>query len=120
MSQEETGQRGYQETYSNSEEVAGIHDKKWSLCACDNNITNSPQMWLVWEGCKKKALKKGHMQSRLSFAKTHLEDSKAMWKKVLWSDETKIELFGLNAKRYVWRKSNTAHHPNNTIPTVKH
>lgn len=60
------------------------------------------------------------MQSRLSFAKTHLEDSKATWKKVLWSEETKIELFGLNAKRYVWRKSNTAHHPNNTIPKVKH
>ncbi|CAB1422919.1 unnamed protein product [Pleuronectes platessa] len=43
-----------------------------------------------------------------------------MWKKVLWSDETKIELFGLNAKRYVWRKPNTAHHPEHTIPTVKH
>uniref|UniRef100_A0A8C9ZJ07 Transposase n=1 Tax=Sander lucioperca TaxID=283035 RepID=A0A8C9ZJ07_SANLU len=43
-----------------------------------------------------------------------------MWKKVLWSDETKITLFGNNAKRYVWRKSNTAHHPEHTIPTVKH
>ena len=31
-----------------------------------------------------------------------------------------MELFGLNAKRYVWRKPNTAHHPKNTIPTVKH
>uniref|UniRef100_A0AAY5KS55 Uncharacterized protein n=1 Tax=Esox lucius TaxID=8010 RepID=A0AAY5KS55_ESOLU len=28
--------------------------------------------------------------------------------------------FGLNAKRYVWQKSNTAHHLNNTIPKVKH
>lgn len=28
----------------------------------------------------------------------HLED--VMWQKVLWSDETKIELFGLNSKRY--------------------
>uniref|UniRef100_A0A8C7N1Z7 Transposase n=1 Tax=Oncorhynchus kisutch TaxID=8019 RepID=A0A8C7N1Z7_ONCKI len=35
-------------------------------------------------------------------------------------DETKIELFGNNAKRYVWRKSNTAHHPEHLIPTVKH
>uniref|UniRef100_A0A674PB52 Tc1-like transposase DDE domain-containing protein n=1 Tax=Takifugu rubripes TaxID=31033 RepID=A0A674PB52_TAKRU len=43
-----------------------------------------------------------------------------MWKKVLRSDETKIELFGHNAKQYVWRKSNTAHHPEHTIPTVKH
>uniref|UniRef100_A0A9J7XQS3 Tc1-like transposase DDE domain-containing protein n=1 Tax=Cyprinus carpio carpio TaxID=630221 RepID=A0A9J7XQS3_CYPCA len=27
--------------------------------------------------------------------------------KILWSDETKIELFGLNSKRYVWRKPGT-------------
>ena len=44
-----------------------------------------------------------------------------MWKKVLWSDETKVELSGLNAKRYVWRKTNTAHyHPEHTNPTVKY
>uniref|UniRef100_A0AAR2K3W5 Tc1-like transposase DDE domain-containing protein n=1 Tax=Pygocentrus nattereri TaxID=42514 RepID=A0AAR2K3W5_PYGNA len=43
-----------------------------------------------------------------------------MWKKVLWSDETKIELFGHNAKRYAWRRNNTAHHSENTIPTVKY
>uniref|UniRef100_A0AAZ3SMH9 Tc1-like transposase DDE domain-containing protein n=1 Tax=Oncorhynchus tshawytscha TaxID=74940 RepID=A0AAZ3SMH9_ONCTS len=32
--------------------------------------------------------------------------------KIIWSDETNIELFGLNAKRYVWRKPST-------IPMVK-
>uniref|UniRef100_A0AAZ3SQ30 Tc1-like transposase DDE domain-containing protein n=1 Tax=Oncorhynchus tshawytscha TaxID=74940 RepID=A0AAZ3SQ30_ONCTS len=36
-----------------------------------------------------------------------------MSNKILWSDETKIELVGLNAKRHVWRKPGT-------IPTVKH
>ena len=35
-----------------------------------------------------------------------------MRNKTLWSDETTIELFGLNAKRHVWRKPDT-------IPTVK-
>ena len=39
--------------------------------------------------------------------------------KIMWSDETKNELFGLNAKLYVWRKLSTAPHPSNTIPTVK-
>ena len=38
----------------------------------------------------------------------------------LWSDETKIELFGHEGKHYVWLKPNTSHHPKNTIPTVKH
>ncbi|CDQ93820.1 unnamed protein product [Oncorhynchus mykiss] len=36
-----------------------------------------------------------------------------MKNKILWSDETKIELFGLNAKCHVWIKPGT-------IPTVKH
>ena len=43
-----------------------------------------------------------------------------MWQKVLWSDESKMELFGLNAKRYVWHKPNTARQLKNTITTVKH
>ena len=42
-----------------------------------------------------------------------------MRQKILWSDEKKIELFALNAKRYIWRKPSSAHHPSNTIPTMK-
>jgi hypothetical protein len=36
-----------------------------------------------------------------------------MRNKILWTDETKIELFGLNSKPHIWRKPGT-------IPTVKH
>ena len=43
-----------------------------------------------------------------------------MSNKILWSGETKIELFGLNAKNHIWRKPGTAHLLANTIPTVKH
>ena len=39
--------------------------------------------------------------------------SQTMRSKILWSDETKIEVFGLNAKCHIWRKPGT-------IPTVKH
>jgi hypothetical protein len=49
----------------------------------------------------------------LEFAKMHLKDSQTMRNKILWSAETKIELFDLNAKRNVWRKPGS-------IPTVKH
>ena len=38
----------------------------------------------------------------------------------MWSDETKIELFGINLTRCVWRKRNADYNPKNTIPTVKH
>ena len=39
-------------------------------------------------------LKKAHVQARLKFAKEHLYEA---WEKVMWSDETKIELFGINS-----------------------
>ncbi len=52
-----------------------------------------------------------------SLLKKHLKDSKMVTNKILWSDETKIELFGLNSKRYVWRKPGTAHHMSNTVPS---
>ena len=40
--------------------------------------------------------------------------------KVMWSDETKIELFGINLTCRVWRKRNAEYNPKNTIATVKH
>ncbi len=65
-------------------------------------------------------LKKVHVQACLKFANEHLNDSVENWVKVLWSDETKIELFGINSTRRVWRRRNIAYDPKNTIPTVKH
>ena len=59
-------------------------------------------------------------KSYLQFAISHVGDTANMLKKVLWSDETKILLYGLKAKHYVWRKTNTARHPKHAIPTVKH
>ncbi len=64
-------------------------------------------------------LKKAHVQARLKLANEHINDSEENWVKVLWSDETKIQLFGINSTHRVWRR-NAAYDPKNTIPTVKH
>ncbi len=56
-------------------------------------------------------LKKAHVQACLKFD----NDSKENWVKVLWSDETKIKLFGINSTRRVWRRRNAAHDPKTTI-----
>ncbi|KAG2463307.1 TCB1 transposase, partial [Polypterus senegalus] len=69
---------------------------------------------------RKPLLSKRHMTARLEFAKRHLKDSQTMRNKIIWSDETKIELFGVNSRRHVWRKPGIAHHQANTITTVKH
>ncbi len=55
----------------------------------------------------------------LKFAREHLNDPEEDWENVIWSDETKIELFGKNST-CVWRRKNAELHPKNTIPTVKH
>ena len=44
---------------------------------------------------RKPLLCKRHITSRLEFTKRPLKDSQTMRNKILWSDETKIELFGL-------------------------
>lgn len=49
--------------------------------------------------------------------KWHVRDSQDGWRKVLWPDETKVELFGI--KENVMSHANPSHHPKNTVPTVK-
>ena len=69
--------------------------------------------------CKVPLLKKAHVQARLKFANEHLNDSDKAWDNVMWSDETKIELFGINLTRRVWRQKNAEYDHKNTILIVK-
>ncbi len=59
---------------------------------------------------------KAHVKARLKFA-NYSEENLV---KVLLSDETKIELFGINSTRCFWRRRNADYDPKNTIPTIKH
>jgi hypothetical protein len=49
------------------------------------------------------------MTARFGFAKRDLKDSHTSRNKILWSDETKMELFGMNGKHHIWRKPGTIH-----------
>jgi hypothetical protein len=59
-------------------------------------------------------------KAKLLFATADGDKDHSFWRNVLWSDETKIELFGRNDHLYVWREKGKACKPKNTIPTVKH
>lgn len=50
-------------------------------------------------------------QARLKFTTEHPKVSEKAWERELWSDEPKIELFGINWTRWVWRKKNTEYDP---------
>lgn len=75
----------------------------WSLCAISSSV-------------KKKLL----LQARLKFATAHMDEANGSWRKDLWSDQTKVKLFGHNGKRYVWRSKGDVFSPKYTVPTVKH
>ena len=49
---------------------------------------------------KKPLLQNRHKKDRLEFATAHGDKYRTFWRNVLWSDETKIELFGHNDHRY--------------------
>uniref|UniRef100_A0A8C6P1G5 Transposase Tc1-like domain-containing protein n=1 Tax=Nothobranchius furzeri TaxID=105023 RepID=A0A8C6P1G5_NOTFU len=68
----------------------------------------------------KPLLSKKNIKARLNFAKKHLNDCQDFWENTLWTDETKVELFGRQMSRNIWRRSNTAFQTKNIIPTVKH
>ncbi len=75
------------------------------------------------KGCcarKKPLLQDWHKKARVRFADEHQDKDIAFWRRVFWTDETRIKLFGHNDQRYVWRKKGEAFHPNSIIPTVKH
>uniref|UniRef100_A0A673Z5I4 Uncharacterized protein n=1 Tax=Salmo trutta TaxID=8032 RepID=A0A673Z5I4_SALTR len=66
---------------------------------------------------KKPLLQNCPKKARLRFATAHGDKDGNFWRNILCSDETKIELFGHNDHRYVWRKKGGGlqaeeYHPN--------
>ena len=60
------------------------------------------------------------MKARLQWAREHQDWSINQWKNVMWSDETKINLFGSDGVVHVWREKNAALKKECIRPTVKH
>ncbi|GFU38727.1 transposable element Tc1 transposase [Trichonephila clavipes] len=69
---------------------------------------------------KKPLIGKRNRVKRLKFAKEHILKPQQFWNDVIFSDESKFNIFGSDGRRMVSRKPNTSHHPKHTIPTVKH
>ena len=57
---------------------------------------------------------------RLAFAKKHVKWTKKMWKKVLFTDKSKFELFGTKRRRFVRRFPGERFKKECLVPTVKH
>lgn len=69
---------------------------------------------------KKPLLRPVNKKKRLQFAKEHKNWTIDDWKNVLWTDESKFELFGSHRRQYCRRKVNERYKPNCILPTTKH
>jgi len=69
---------------------------------------------------KKPYVNKVNRMKRLKYAKNMLKKPFGYWNTVIWSDESKFNLFGSDGKIMVWRTRNEEFDPKCTIPTVKH
>lgn len=69
---------------------------------------------------KKPYVNKFNPQKRLEYARYYREKLLGFWNKVIWSDESKFNLFGSDGKVIVWRSPKEEFNPRCTVPTVKH
>jgi transposase len=76
----------------------------------------------LYSSTKKKVpmLKASHRQQRLKFARDHENWTVEDWKRVLWSDETKINRIGSDGRVVVWKRRGEPPSDRTTTPTVKH
>ncbi len=61
-----------------------------------------------------------HKKARKQFAEDKQTKDMDYWNHVLWSDETKINLFGSDSVKRVWRQPSEEYKDKCVLPTVKH
>jgi transposase len=69
---------------------------------------------------KKPLLAKRHVRQRLAFARKYQYWTVDDWKRVVWSDETKINRFGSDGRKWGWKKLGAQLKSQHVQPTVKH
>ena len=82
------------------------------------NILNQEGLHAVVKA-HKPLLKQAHRKKRLRFAEMHINWTIDDWMRVLWSDETKMNMYQSDGKVYVWKKPEEPHSDRTTVPTVK-
>jgi transposase len=69
---------------------------------------------------KKPLLKPTHVLARLNFARKYQHWTIDDWKRVIWSDESKINRFGSDGKKWCWKTASSQLVDRYVVPTIKH
>jgi transposase len=69
---------------------------------------------------KKPYLSNKNVKDRLAWAKAHADWTPDDWKRVVWTDETKIDRFGADGRKYGWKRDREPLQSHHVQQTVKH
>jgi hypothetical protein len=61
-----------------------------------------------------------NIKERLNFARRHKDWTVKDWKRVIWSDKTKINRFCSNGRSWCWVRDGESRQPRQVKETVKH
>lgn len=68
---------------------------------------------------KKPLLSKKHRENQLKFAKRFKDWTVSDWNRVVWSDESKFQIFGSDGREYCWKRQGETLKDAHIKPTVK-
>ena len=69
---------------------------------------------------KKPFISKKNRKARMGFVKRHSDKHPTSWRRVLWSDESKINMFGSDGRQYTWRRPGEQQRDIHFRSTMKH
>jgi hypothetical protein len=93
---------------------------KKTVCAQTiRNVLHSAQIY-GRAARKKPFINAVNRRKRLDFAKANINKTMDFWENIIFSDESKFNIFGSDGRKFVWKKCNAELDKQNLQPTVKH
>lgn len=69
---------------------------------------------------RKPYINKQNQKKKLTFAKIFVTKDNIFWKKIIFSNQSKFNIFNSDGRNYVWRRSNTELDIQNVRSIIKH
>ena len=108
--------------YRSAVSIAAEIEKVWGQAVDAQNIRHTLHQIGV-HGChprRKTLMKTIHEKARKQFAEDMSTKHLDYWNHILWSDEMKINLFGSDGFKHMWRRLGEEYKDKCVMPTVKH
>lgn len=83
-------------------------------------ILNYVDEIIIFMKRRKPYINKQNQKKKLTFAKIFVTKHNIFWKKIIFSNQSKFNIFNSDGRNYVWRRSNTELDIQNVRSIIKH